>query len=175
MEKRKGIWIPIEIIEDDNLDWLNKVLLSEIISYSKLPSGCIASNDKFAELLSIHTGNVSKRISHLVGKGYIKLQLIKIGEKRTKRIIIPQKGLSGNAHTTERIRTEDYAETQEGLSGNAQRNERERLPNITSTNSVIETSINSDINSFTNIEKNEEDIIQEGMNKLMLKYNITNG
>jgi hypothetical protein len=50
MEK-KGIWIPQCIVEDDKLDWMNKILYTEIISLSKLASGCIASNKHFAILL----------------------------------------------------------------------------------------------------------------------------
>jgi len=135
MENRKGIWIPIEIIEDDNLDWINKVLLSEIISYSKLPLGCIASNEKFGELLHIHRGNVSKRISYLVETEYIKINLVKKGENKSMRIIIPHKGVSDNA----------------------QRSKRKRSPNKTSIISVKKTFIETDISSDTNTDKIEND------------------
>ena len=172
MENRKGIWIPIEIIEDDNLDWLNKVLLSEIISYSKLQLGCIASNEKFGELLNIHKGNVSKRISYLVENEYIKIIVINKSKNKSMRTIIPHKDISGNAQEGERIRTDNVADTHKGVSDNAQVSKRKRSPNKTSTNSVIETSINSVIKTDNNIVKNDEDVIEEAMNKLMLKYNI---
>jgi hypothetical protein len=157
MENRKGIWIPIDIIEDDNLDWLNKVLLAEIISYSKLPLGCIASNDKFGELLHIHRGNVSKRISYLVENEYIKINLVKKGENKSMRIIIPHKGVSDNAQRSERIRTDDVADTHEGVSDNAQRSKRKRSPNKTSIISVKKTLIETDINTDINTEKMSPD------------------
>jgi hypothetical protein len=152
MENRKGIWIPIDIIEDDNLDWINKVLLAEIISYSKLPLGCIASNEKFGELLHIHRGNVSKRISYLVETEYIKINLVKKGENKSMRIIIPHKGVSDNAQRSERIRTEEYADTHEGVSDNAQRSKRKRSPNKTSIISVKKTFIETDISTDTNTD-----------------------
>jgi hypothetical protein len=133
MNNRDGIWIPVEIINDNNLDWINKVLLSEIISYSKMEMGCIASNETFGELLHMHRGNVSKRIAFLVEEGYIDVTLVKTGEKRTKRVITPHEGVRDNARRSKRKRTEDYADTHKGVSGNARRSERKRCTNITDT------------------------------------------
>lgn len=172
MENRKGIWIPIEIIEDGNLDWLNKVLLSEIISYSKLPLGCIASNEKFGELLNIHRGNVSKRISYLVENDYIKINEKNKNKKKSKRTILPHKDISDNAQDGERSRTDYVADTHKVVSDNAQVSVRKRSTNKTTTNSLIKTSTNSLTNTDTNIVKNEEQLIEEEMNKLKLKYNI---
>jgi len=157
MENRKGIWIPIEIIEDDNLDWLNKALLSEIISYSKLPLGCIASNEKFGELLNIHRGNVSKRISYLVENEYIKIIVVNKSKNKSARTIIPHKGVSDNAQEGERIRTDNVADTHKGISGNAQEGKRKRSPNKTPIISVKKTLIETDISSDTNTNKIEND------------------
>ena len=157
MENRKGIWIPIEIIEDDNLDWLNKVLLSEIISYSKLPLGCIASNEKFGELLNIHRGNVSKRISYLVENEYIEIIVINKSKNKSMRTIIPHKGVSGNAQEGERIRTDNVADTHKGVSDNAQVSKRKRSPIKTSITSVKKTFIETGISSDTNTDKIEND------------------
>jgi hypothetical protein len=143
MENRKGIWIPIEIIEDDNLDWLNKALLSEIISYSKLPLGCIASNEKFGELLHIHRGNVSKRISYLVENEYIKIIVVNKSKNKSARTIIPHKG--------------NVADTHKGVSGNAQEGVRKRSPIKTSITSVKKTFIETDINTDINTEKMSPD------------------
>jgi hypothetical protein len=157
MENRKGIWIPIEIIEDDNLDWLNKALLSEIISYSKLPLGCIASNEKFGELLHIHRGNVSKRISYLVENEYIKIIVVNKSKNKSARTIIPHKGISDNAQEGERIRTDNVADTHKGVSGNAQEGVRKRSPIKTSITSVKKTFIETDINTDINTEKMSPD------------------
>jgi len=70
-EKRTGIWIPIELMNNKKLDWTNKVLLAEIISLSQLKEGCHASNEFFAGLLGINKSAASKRISQLKNLEYI--------------------------------------------------------------------------------------------------------
>lgn len=157
MEKRKGIWIPSEIINDANLDWINKALLSEIISYSKLEMGCIASNETFGKLLGIHKGNVSKRISFLVDEGYINVVLLKTGEKRSKRVITPHEGVRYTAHRSKRLRTEEYADTHKGVSDNAQTSKRKRCTIKTETNSLTTTETNSLTNSVISSERITED------------------
>lgn len=161
------MWVPIEIINNHELDWINKILLSEIISLSKLDKGCIASNESLGELLSLHYGNVSKRISKLRDLGYIKVVLKKKDESTTLRIIVPtdkkyeedyaetQGGVSVNASRSKRKRKEDYAETQGGVSGNAQTTKRERFTTNTLTNSFN--------NTITNTVTNTE-LVQEKMN-----------
>ncbi|WP_169712796.1 helix-turn-helix domain-containing protein [Algoriphagus faecimaris] len=69
--EKKGLWIPIGILEDNNLDSAEKILLSEIYSLTELPEGCFASNDHFGTLLNITKGAASKRIKKLKEKGYI--------------------------------------------------------------------------------------------------------
>ncbi len=151
-QNRTGIFIPFELMQNEDLDWINKILLSEIISLSKLDKGCIVSNETLGELLNLHRGNVSKRITFLVENGYIKLILKKEGKKRTTRTIIPQQGVSGNAQRSERKRTEQYADTHTGVSVNAQRSERKRCTTNTVTNSEIKTGTNTVTNSVMNTE-----------------------
>ena len=166
MEK-KGMWISQEIIDNTELDWINKVLLTEIISLSKLELGCIASNERFGNLLGIHKGNVSKRITYLFDEGYIKIKLLKKGEKRTLRVIIPHKGVSEYAQRSERIRTEEYANTHRGVSVNAPRSKRKRSPTNTDTN-PLNNSLN---NSLTNSVNNSDEIEIE-LNKYLIKKQI---
>lgn len=159
------MWIPKEIIEDHKLDWINKILLTEIISLSKLEKGCIASNETFGKLLNIHRGNVSKRITYLVEEGYIKLLLIKKGEKRTMRVIIPHEGVSDNARRSKRIRTDQYADTHEGVSVNAQRSKRERFTTNTETssetNSFTSTETSTDTNTEVDMELETDKVLQK--------------
>ena len=155
------MWIPQHLIEDNKLDWINKVLLSEILSLSRLELGCIASNETFGKLLNIHKGNISKRISFLVEGGYIRILLKKQGENKTKRTIVPLIPLSGNAQNSKRERTEEYAETQQGVSGNASSNKRERSSTNTSTNSFKNSFTNSDTNSLTNSEEVEANALAD--------------
>lgn len=63
--KRKGIWIPIEILTNENLDVTNKLLLAEIYSLTELEDGCIASDNHFSKLLGITRSAVNKRITGL--------------------------------------------------------------------------------------------------------------
>jgi hypothetical protein len=170
--KTKGMWIDIEIIKNRELDWTNKVLLSEIISLNKLERGCITSNESLGKLLSLHPGNVSKRISQLKDLGYIKIVLKKKDVSTTLRIIVPtnkkydaetHEGVSVNAQTTKRERTKDYAETHEGVSGNAQTTKRERSTTKPFTNSVIKSSINSLTNPVL-IQKSKYEILLEENN-----------
>ena len=70
-KNRKGIWIPEEIINDNNLDWTNKALLTEIYSLCKLEDGCFKSDSRFGKLLGIGRTSVNKRVNWLKKKGYI--------------------------------------------------------------------------------------------------------
>ena len=49
-----GIWIPREIYLNKNLNWTDKILFVEINSLDN-ERGCFASNDYFAEFLSVST------------------------------------------------------------------------------------------------------------------------
>jgi DNA-binding Lrp family transcriptional regulator len=69
--KRKGIWIEQIHIEDKNLSWIDKVLITEISSLSKLKNGCTASDEHFSTLLNVTRSAVNKRINRLVKIGYI--------------------------------------------------------------------------------------------------------
>jgi hypothetical protein len=70
-DKRTGIWIPMELITDGNLDWTDKALYAEIMNLSKLEGGCHASNQHFGNLLGIIASAASKRISRLEKMEYL--------------------------------------------------------------------------------------------------------
>jgi hypothetical protein len=109
-EKRKGIWIPVEFMGNNELDWPNKILISEIYSLDELPDGCFASNEYFGGLLRITKGAASKRITQLTNLGYIKTENLykkgncigrvivptgkKINTEEDKKIPAPRKGSS---------------------------------------------------------------------------------
>ena len=88
-EKRKGIWIPVELMENNELDWTNKILLSEICSLDELPDGCFASNEYFGGLLRITKGSASKRITQLFNLGYIKTENVYQKGNCVGRVIVP--------------------------------------------------------------------------------------
>ena len=75
-DKRTGIWIPVELMNNKKLDWTDRVLMSEIMNLCKLEDGCIASNEHFAQLLGIGRSSVSKRVTYLEKIGMIVTNII---------------------------------------------------------------------------------------------------
>lgn len=69
--KRNGFYIPKEIFYMTDLDWSNKVLLSEIYHILEHNETCYASNNHFSKLLGIGTSAASKRVTKLQELGYI--------------------------------------------------------------------------------------------------------
>ena len=65
-----GIWIPREIYLNKELNWTDKILVVEINSLDN-ERGCFASNDYFAEFLSVSTTTISTSISKLKSLGLI--------------------------------------------------------------------------------------------------------
>ena len=66
----KGIWIPKEICDLQNLGWTEKIILSEILAFSK-QNQCYATNEHFSKLLKIRKDSVSRTICKLVKQGYL--------------------------------------------------------------------------------------------------------
>ena len=82
----KFITVPIEIMHDKELNQSQKFLLSEINQLVSLEKGCIAGNKHFSELIGITKSNVSRNLSDLENKGYIKTEVV-VGTRNHKRII----------------------------------------------------------------------------------------
>lgn len=74
MEQRlvKGIWIPIEIWEAEDLSWNEKILLMEIDSFTSQGKDCFISDEKVAEILGVGIRSASTMVANLINKGYIK-------------------------------------------------------------------------------------------------------
>lgn len=68
----KGIWIPIEIWEAEDLSWNEKILLMEIDSFTSKGKDCFISDDYIAELLKVGERTARNLVSELINKGYIK-------------------------------------------------------------------------------------------------------
>ena len=82
-----GIWIPKEILLDEELTLTEKVYLSEIVSLDDNQE-CFASNHHFAILFGSNSPtSVSNIIRSLKDKGYIKTSYIRNGKNVKKRII----------------------------------------------------------------------------------------
>ena len=66
----KGIWIPKEIWESNQLSIMEKVLFVEIHSLDN-ERGCYASNRYFAEFFDVSERQIQNRIAGLKAKGFI--------------------------------------------------------------------------------------------------------
>ena len=69
--ERNGMYIPKEIFEIRDINWGDKILLTEIYHLNKLEKGCFASNAHFAKLLGISPGTAHRKIDKLCESGYI--------------------------------------------------------------------------------------------------------
>ncbi|MCW7492548.1 helix-turn-helix domain-containing protein [Leptospira sp. 2 VSF19] len=67
---RQGIWIPARIESRKDLSISEKVILSEIESFTS-NGKCFASNEHFANLLGIRPDTVSRMISRLKKRGFV--------------------------------------------------------------------------------------------------------
>lgn len=67
----KGIWIPIEIWEADDLSWNEKILLMEIDSFTAQGKDCFISDEYVADLVNTSIRNASRMMTNLIDKGYV--------------------------------------------------------------------------------------------------------
>ncbi len=85
-----GIWMPVEIIQSDELTPQEKFIYCEILQLSTTKDGCYAGNNHFAELLNISRNAASKAISRLAKKEYIEVTLT---DRNHTRLLAPKKNL----------------------------------------------------------------------------------
>ena len=83
----KGVWIPKEIWLDNEITWMEKLLLTEINSLDN-EDGCIASNQYFARFFRVSPRQISKYVSRLEEKE--KIKVTQVGRNKRK-ILIEQK------------------------------------------------------------------------------------
>lgn len=69
----KGIWIPIEIWQDTDLSWNEKILLMEIDSFTSRGRECYISNEYIANLLGVAERTARGYLSHLVDRNLVKV------------------------------------------------------------------------------------------------------
>ena len=81
----KGIWIPKEIWESEQLSIMEKVLFVEIHSLDN-ERGCYASNRYFAEFFDVSERQIQTRIAGLKAKGFITV-IIKNRYERVMRAV----------------------------------------------------------------------------------------
>ena len=74
-QKLKGLWIPAEILLNEELTDKEKLILAMILYLSEETSSCFASNKYIANIVNVTRDRVSKIISSLRDKNYIKVKL----------------------------------------------------------------------------------------------------
>ena len=91
MQRLKGLWIPAEILLNEDLSDKEKIILSMILYLSEESKSCFASNKYIANIVNVTHDRVSKIISALKDKGYIsvKLKYKKDSKEIEERQIIP--------------------------------------------------------------------------------------
>ena len=68
----KGIWIPIEIWEAQDLSWNEKILLMEIDSFTSRGKDCYISDEYIANKIGVSARSAATMVSNLIHRGYIK-------------------------------------------------------------------------------------------------------
>ncbi len=74
-QKLKGLWIPVEILLNENLSDKEKIILSMILYLSEETKSCFTSNKYIANIVNVTSDRVSKIISSLKEKEYISVKL----------------------------------------------------------------------------------------------------
>ena len=90
MENEKPTYyanIPANVRYDDDLRANEKLLYGEITALSNKHGECTASNNYFAKLYKVQPSAISRWVSDLKNKQYIKVEYIKNGKEIDKRII----------------------------------------------------------------------------------------
>ena len=119
MRKLKGLWIPVEILLNKDLSDKEKIILSMILYLSEETKSCFASNKYIASIVNVTANRVSKIISSLKDKEYIKVQL----KYKTDSKEIEQRQITPiveninryNSKSQEGIGTNNYLDSQNQL------------------------------------------------------------
>ena len=75
LQKLKGLWIPAEILLNEDLSDKEKIILAIILYLSEETKSCFASNKYIANIVNVTHERVSKIISSLKDKGYVDVKL----------------------------------------------------------------------------------------------------
>lgn len=92
-QKLKGLWIPVNILLNEELSDKEKIVLSMILYLSDETGSCFASNKYIASIVNVTSDRVSKIVSSLKKKEYIEVKLkFRTDSKEVEsRQIIPNK------------------------------------------------------------------------------------
>lgn len=147
-QKLKGLWIPAEILLNNDLSDKEKIILSMILYLSDNTGSCFASNKYIANIVNVTSDRVSKIVSLLKEKGYVDVNLkYKIDTKEIEeRQIIP---------ITENINrySEKYLE---GIGKKNYSDSQKELHPIVENDKDIRNNIKNNYNKELQIKKNNK-------------------
>ena len=149
-QKLKGIWIPVQILLDENLSDKEKIILSIILYLSKETGSCFASNQYIATIVKVTPNRVSRIISSLKNKKYIQviLKYKKESKEIEQRQIIPIVQMN-NGYSQNK---------QEGIGENNNSDSQKRQSPIGESNKDIINNIKNknNYNNESHIKKNNK-------------------
>ena len=147
-QKLKGLWIPAEILLNNDLSDKEKIILSMILYLSDNTGSWFASNKYIANIVNVTSDRVSKIVSLLKEKGYVDVNLkYKIDTKEIEeRQIIP---------ITENINrySEKYLE---GIGKKNYSDSQKELHPIVENDKDIRNNIKNNYNKELQIKKNNK-------------------
>lgn len=87
----KGIWIPVQILLNQELSDKEKIILSLILFFCREKNCCDIRNEQISELVLVKEDRVSRLVSSLKEKGYLKVKYNykEDSKKIISRIIMP--------------------------------------------------------------------------------------
>ena len=71
----KGLWIPAEVLLNEELSDKEKIILSMVLYLSKDTGHCFATNNYFSDILNVTVVSISRIINSLKKKNYIKVDM----------------------------------------------------------------------------------------------------
>ena len=156
-QKLKGLWIPAEILLNNDLSDKEKIILSMILYLSDETGSCFASNKYIASIVNVTSDRVSKIVSSLKEKGYVDVNLkYKIDTKEIEeRQIIPivENINRYSQKLQEGLDTNNYSASQKQPYP-IDKNGREIINNIKNKNSYNKESLNKK-NNKVNFEQRD--------------------
>ena len=116
MKEFKGIWIPYEVLVDQNLNDKEKMIYSMILYLSK-ENDCTMSNTYISNLLNICNVQASRIINSLKKKGYVKIEIVykQSSKEIALRKIIP---INKYVNTSKRMSNEPINENVKDIINN---------------------------------------------------------
>lgn len=78
--KLEGIWIPLDILQLEDLSISEKVVLAVIKALDN-ENGCFASNEYIANVIGVKARRISAAVSSLKKKGYIRVEIFNFNSR----------------------------------------------------------------------------------------------